>query len=86
MGLLGEVDIIAWTVGDYQIAGHSNVDSADILEKGNAAAKAANTMGDTALAAEIAEAEAVLSDRSSTAADLDRQFYNLALAVNAVRK
>lgn len=91
LGLLGKVDIIAWTVGDYQIAAYTNLDSAEILSRGvKAAAAALNTAGAdaqalTALNSQIAAANAVLADRASTSADLDRAFYELALAVDALK-
>ena len=91
LGLLGKVEIIAWTVGDYQIAAYSNVDSKAILTQGVDAAKAVQTAGAAddvvaALNTEIAAAEAILADATATAADLDRMFYELALAVDAVVK
>lgn len=90
LGLLGQVDVIAWTVGDYQIAAFSTIDAADILSQGVAAANAArNTAGANAqslaaLDAQIAAANAALADSASTGADLDRALYELALAVDAL--
>lgn len=87
LGLLGKVDIIAWTVGDYQIAAYSNLDSTEILSKGIEAARSVlNGAGaGAALNDQIAAASAVLANSASTSADLDRAFYDLALAVDAVK-
>ncbi|MGM9606409.1 MAG: stalk domain-containing protein [Oscillospiraceae bacterium] len=90
LGLLGQIDVIAWTVGDYQIASFSNIDSAAVLSQGIAAASAAiNTAGASAdslaaLSAQIAAANTALANSTSTSADLDRAFYELALAVDAL--
>lgn len=90
LGLLGQVDVIAWTVGDYQIAAFSNINAASVLSQGVAAANAArNADGASAeslaaLDAQIAAANAALADSASTGADLDRAFYELALAVDAL--
>lgn len=90
LDLLGQTNVIAWTVGDYQIAAFSTIDAAAILSQGIAAANAArNTDGAsaeslTALDAQIAAANAALADSASTSADLDRALYELALTVDAL--